>query len=82
MIRRAAEEKRFPVAPPPVIDGQRLASINSHANFGSGMIGILSGLRQHVDDQLRDRYRSLNALHRGIVRLGHHRVKALIVKID
>ncbi len=66
---------------PPVIDGKRPSRIDPHTNFGGGMIGVLSGLRQHIDDQLTNSDRSLNAFDFRVIGFGDDRVKPLIVKI-
>ncbi|MCS3695046.1 hypothetical protein [Bradyrhizobium elkanii] len=46
------------------------------------MIGILAGARQDVDDQLRGRNGTMNALRLVVVRLGEDGVKPLIVEVD
>ena len=69
VIRRLTQEQGFAMTTPPVVDSERQPRIDSDTNFGGRVIRILSGLRQHIDDELAYGDRSLNAFGFRVVRL-------------
>ena len=58
-----------------------IAAIDADAHLSRGMVGIFAGLRQPVDDELSDGDGFMNPFRFGVIRLGHHRMQTLIVKL-